>query len=84
MTSVMIKNLRKGNAIPLLLSRINKAKVYRGWEHKPRTAKPAVSAAWRGLADPAGRRLTHQGTKLAKGAWYSTAQTLLAAGLPSF
>lgn len=31
----MIKNLRKGNAIPLLLSRINKTKVYRGQEREP-------------------------------------------------
>lgn len=31
-----------------------------------------MSAVWRGLAVPAGRRLTHQGTELAKGAQYST------------
>lgn len=50
----------------------------------PERAKKAVSVARRGLADPVGRRLTHQGTKLAKGAQYSTAQTLLAAGLLCF
>lgn len=50
----------------------------------PKRAKKVVRAARGGLAAPVGRRLTHQGTKLAKGVWYSTAQTLLAAALLCF
>ena len=50
----------------------------------PERAKKAVSVARRGLADPVGRRLTHQGTKLAKGAQYSTAQHRPSAQLDYF
>lgn len=49
MSSLMIKDLRKGNAIPLLLSRINKAKVCRGLqcELRERTCCKQ-SPAWTG------------------------------------
>lgn len=79
MSSLMMKNLHKSNAIPLLLSRINKAKVYRGWEHEPRESQKSG-----GLAAPARRRFTHQGTKPAKGAGYGRAQPVLAAGMLCF
>lgn len=49
MSSLMIEDLRKGNAIPLLLSRINKAKVCRGLERELRERKCCKrSPAWTG------------------------------------
>lgn len=86
MSSLMMKNLRKSNAIPLLLSRINKAKVYRGWEHESKEPKKW----WLGC--PCGEEiisqvtisLYHQGMKPAKGAGYGRAQPFLTAGMLCF
>lgn len=46
----MIKKITQRNAIPPLLSRVNKAKVYRGWEHEPRESPKSGerSPAWIG------------------------------------
>lgn len=70
------ENFTQGNAISLLLSRINKAKVSEYGNTSPVKAKKVVSMVQCRLAVPEGRRLTHQGMKLARGAQFTTTPAL--------
>lgn len=83
MSSLMIKKLRKGNAIPLLLSRINKAKVYRGREREPGESQKSSerSPVWVGCL--CREETNTSGHEAGEGSTvrYSTAQSRLAAEL---
>lgn len=61
------KNLRKGNAIPPLLSRINKAKVYRGQEHEPGESQKSGEHGPGWIGCPCGEETNTSGHEAGKG-----------------
>lgn len=70
------KKFTQGNAISLLLSRVNKAKVYRGWEHAPRESQKSGEQGLAGIGCSCREETNTSRHGAGKGAGYSIAQTL--------
>lgn len=68
------KKFTQGNAIPLLLSRINKVKVYRGWEHSCRESKKNGEHGLAPIGCSCREETNTSGHEAGKGAGYSIAQ----------